>query len=183
MPRKRPSPSELLELGRENHSAGPRADLTLILSRSDLADLLNKPAHDRRPGPQAARSEPRHRESPNAGRTHPTLHWRPLAVAGLLALAFVTALTVAIKPPSQPTATAKDTTARSPAGQAGLQANQPTGAPEGGPAKPSLEGGATHGTSIELVSAPAEAARQARDKNKLVFLLHVSGNFEDASLT
>jgi hypothetical protein len=106
-----------------------------------------------------------------------------LAVAGLLALAFVTALTVAIKPPSRPTAPSKNTTALSGARQAGVEANQLTGAPERGPAKPSLEGGATHGTSIELVSAPAEAARQARDKKKLVFLLHVSGNFEDASLT
>jgi hypothetical protein len=41
----------------------------------------------------------------------------------------------------------------------------------------------THGTGVEFVCTPAEAARQARDKNKLVFLLHVSGNFEDPGLT
>ena len=40
-----------------------------------------------------------------------------------------------------------------------------------------------YGTSVQFVNNPAEAARQARRQDKLVFLLHVSGNFEDAKFT
>jgi len=41
----------------------------------------------------------------------------------------------------------------------------------------------THGTAVNFVATPAEAARQARKDNKLTFLLHISGNFEDADFT
>ncbi len=39
------------------------------------------------------------------------------------------------------------------------------------------------GTSVEFVSSPAEASRSARWDEKLVFILHVSGNFEDSKFT
>lgn len=41
----------------------------------------------------------------------------------------------------------------------------------------------TYGTAIQFSSRPAEAARQAKQESKLVLLLHVSGNFEDAKFT
>jgi hypothetical protein len=41
----------------------------------------------------------------------------------------------------------------------------------------------THGTTLEFVNTPAEAAKLAKQKQKLVFVLHVSGNFEDPGLT
>jgi hypothetical protein len=40
-----------------------------------------------------------------------------------------------------------------------------------------------HGTSVAFVSTPSEAAQQAKKEQKLVFVLHVSGHFEDPSLT
>ena len=40
-----------------------------------------------------------------------------------------------------------------------------------------------HGTSVEFLDTPAEAAKQARKEGKLVFVLHVSGNFEDPRFT
>jgi hypothetical protein len=40
-----------------------------------------------------------------------------------------------------------------------------------------------HGTSIQFVSTPKEAAKQAEKDEKLVFILHVSGEFEDPGLT
>jgi hypothetical protein len=40
-----------------------------------------------------------------------------------------------------------------------------------------------YGTSVEFVSTPSEAARQAKKAEKLVFVLHVSGYFEDPKLT
>jgi hypothetical protein len=39
------------------------------------------------------------------------------------------------------------------------------------------------GTSVEFVSTPSEAAQQAKKEQKLVFVLHVSGHFEDPRFT
>ncbi len=41
----------------------------------------------------------------------------------------------------------------------------------------------THGTTVNFVATPEEASRQARKNNKLTFLLHISGNFEDSDFT
>jgi hypothetical protein len=41
----------------------------------------------------------------------------------------------------------------------------------------------THGTAVNLAATPADAANEARKNNKLTFLLHISGNFEDADFT
>jgi predicted outer membrane protein len=40
-----------------------------------------------------------------------------------------------------------------------------------------------HGTTIDFFDTPAEAAKQAKKEAKLVFVLHVSGNFEDPRFT
>jgi len=40
-----------------------------------------------------------------------------------------------------------------------------------------------HGTSLEFVATPSEAATQAKKEGKLVFVLHVSGHFEDPRFT
>lgn len=48
------------------------------------------------------------------------------------------------------------------------------------------KGGATcgnHGTAVEFLDTPSEAARKALKEEKLVFVLHVSGNFEDPRFT
>lgn len=39
------------------------------------------------------------------------------------------------------------------------------------------------GTSVAFVDTPSEAARQAKKEEKLVFVLHLSGIFEDPKLT
>jgi protein TonB len=41
----------------------------------------------------------------------------------------------------------------------------------------------THGTSVRFVNSPAEAARRARGQDRLLFVLHISGNFEDPGFT
>jgi hypothetical protein len=40
-----------------------------------------------------------------------------------------------------------------------------------------------HGTSIQFADSPTEAAKTAKKVKKLVFVLHVSGHFEDPKLT
>ncbi len=52
-----------------------------------------------------------------------------------------------------------------------------------GPSKKSAGSCAKHGTSVDFVSTPSEAARKAKKEEKLVFVLHVSGHFEDPKLT
>ena len=42
---------------------------------------------------------------------------------------------------------------------------------------------ACFGTSVDFVDSPKEAAALARQQEKLVFVLHVSGNFEDPRFT
>lgn len=39
------------------------------------------------------------------------------------------------------------------------------------------------GTAVDFLATPAEAAQQAKSASKLLFLLHVSGNFEDPQFT
>jgi hypothetical protein len=41
----------------------------------------------------------------------------------------------------------------------------------------------THDTAVNFLSTPTEAAGKARKNNKLTFLLHISGNFEDTDFT
>jgi hypothetical protein len=41
----------------------------------------------------------------------------------------------------------------------------------------------SHGTRITFVDTPSEAAKIAKKEQKLVFVLHVSGNFEDPRFT
>ena len=40
-----------------------------------------------------------------------------------------------------------------------------------------------HGTSVHFVKNPQVAADKAKEEEKLVFVLHVSGNFEDPRFT
>ena len=43
--------------------------------------------------------------------------------------------------------------------------------------------GQTYGTSVTFLASPEEAMRVAQREHKLVFVLHVSGNFEESCFT
>lgn len=69
-----------------------------------------------------------------------------------------------------------------------LSGSSPGGGPSAAkaPAKPAAKpkaGCGRFGTQVEFVSTPSEAARKARQEEKLVFILHVSGRFEDPRFT
>jgi hypothetical protein len=57
------------------------------------------------------------------------------------------------------------------------------------PVKPAVEkneedcGCGNHGTTITFLDSPTEAANKAKKDQKLVFVLHVSGNFETPDFT
>jgi hypothetical protein len=42
---------------------------------------------------------------------------------------------------------------------------------------------ACHGTAVRFVNSPAAAAKLAAQQDKVVFVLHVSGHFEDPNFT
>lgn len=44
-------------------------------------------------------------------------------------------------------------------------------------------GSKNYGTSVEWAGSPSEAAKLAKEQQKLVFILHVSGYFEDPKFT
>jgi hypothetical protein len=52
--------------------------------------------------------------------------------------------------------------------------------PSPAPAAPACE---TFGTSVHFAVSPAAAEKQAAQEGKLLFLLHVSGDFEDDAFT
>jgi hypothetical protein len=55
--------------------------------------------------------------------------------------------------------------------------------PKPAPAPKEGETCGVHGTSVHLYDTPKEAAAKALKEEKLVFILHVSGEFEDPGLT
>ena len=48
---------------------------------------------------------------------------------------------------------------------------------------PKEEGCGSFGTQVQFVSTPSAAAARAKKEEKLVFVLHVSGHFEDPRFT
>jgi hypothetical protein len=50
-------------------------------------------------------------------------------------------------------------------------------------AGPVTAGCGKHGTEVAFVDTPSEAAAQAKKEQKLVFVLHLSGHFEDPKFT
>ena len=66
----------------------------------------------------------------------------------------------------------------------GLSLAALAGVAQAGPDKQKAEGTCgSFGTTVEFVDTPSAAARQAKKEQKLVFVLHVSGNFEDPRFT
>jgi hypothetical protein len=49
--------------------------------------------------------------------------------------------------------------------------------------EPPATGCGHYGTTVDFVGSPSEAARRAKQEEKLVFVLHVSGHFEDPRFT
>jgi hypothetical protein len=60
------------------------------------------------------------------------------------------------------------------------QGKEPAPPAERVPARPT---GETYGTSVLFLSNPEQAARVAHAETKLLFVLHVSGNFEESCFT
>jgi len=62
-------------------------------------------------------------------------------------------------------------------------AGKPPAAAPAAKEKKAETGCGDHGTAVQFFDTPSEAAKQAKKDQKLVFVLHVSGLFEDPKLT
>jgi hypothetical protein len=62
-------------------------------------------------------------------------------------------------------------------------AAKPTPVPASQAAPPARRAEGPFGTRVQFVNNPAEAERRAAQAGKLLFLLHISGNFEDSRFT
>ena len=137
----------------------------------------------------------------------PLLYWRPVAVAGVLTLSVVVTLTVAVRSSGRPAETRKvlapaaslspaPVAARpepkplpplppveDPVPPAPVPVALPPAAADVAEPAPACAPRDTYGTRVEFVNNLTEAAREARRQGKLKFVLHVSGNFEDARFT
>jgi hypothetical protein len=139
------------------------SDATLFLPRGLPRPHSGLPPA-RRPAPVPPHGATPPPPAPQGQGGQPLLYWRPVAAAGVptVALVFVGAAT--LKP-----------------------ANPPASPKASGPAQPEAQPSALarrlHGTSVTFVGTPAEAARLAGRDGKLLFLLHVSGHFEDPAFT
>src|SRR5262249_55505321 len=118
----------------------------------------------RRPGPVSPHGPTPPKPALKGQGGQPLLYWRPVAAAGLLTVALVIAGAAALKPPNPP-ASPKGGGPPPPAGQ------------------PSARARRLQGTGVAFAGTPAEAARRAGRHGKLLFLLHVSGHFEDPGFT
>jgi hypothetical protein len=161
--------------GRREIPEPPRSPLgyrVVELDPSPGPELPDPPPED---ASDAVEEEPPRRQPRRLGR------WGVLAVSGsCLALALVLML-VLVRLPAQ---AGSVPLAEVPAQAAALPA-APAAAPEGiclaGCQEPGRE--ETFGTAVAFVRNTTEAGRIADQQHKLLFLLHVSGNFEDTGFT
>jgi hypothetical protein len=87
----------------------------------------------------------------------------------------------AVQPPAPPAAPVNPEPPAAPAPEPQVAA-APAAPPEA-PAEPAPTSSGTCGTSVNFLASTQAAARRAAAEDKLVFILHVSGNFEDPGFT
>jgi hypothetical protein len=130
----------------------------VLLVSGVLAWLVTHPSARKAPEPVVTQADPVPDESardPQEGGCGPALDERPVVARAPTEVLVPVQTLVPAGEPAQP-------------------------APEADPPRPA---GVTCGTSVEFVSNPVDAAAQARREKKLLFVLHVSGNFEDPQFT
>jgi hypothetical protein len=115
---------------------------------------------------------PPRRKKPVVKRWRPPRRWLAIAVGGSFLLAFGLVLLILFRLAPEAAGALPDLP--------GLDTASATKASRGCQRCDDRE---TLGTAVAFVRNPAEALRQAVGERKLVFLLHVSGNFEDSGFT
>jgi hypothetical protein len=110
------------------------------------------------------------------------VRWRTAGTMAVLGLILAIALTAATRNSTRQTTPGEERTAAL-VGEPNRPEEPVPSSPAQYPTTQSCSARATHGTTVNFLSTPTEAARKARENNKLTFLLHISGNFEDTDFT
>jgi hypothetical protein len=167
-------------LAQPPRSAGQADDLTVVLSRAELARAIGetflREAHQRAAATVGGSGKPSGRNV-----TKPVRRWRILAASCLVAVALVIPLALFGK-----AIVARKTSVAEKSVQLAIEEPAVQSHPLPAALKEDLsvrQPQGMHGTSLDFVCTPAEAAKQAAAQGKLVFLLHISGNFEDSGFT
>ena len=124
----------------------------------------------------------------------PLIYWRPVALAAAAGALFVACVMVGIVLlPARSVGPRQVARAEPPAPAAPEHPARPLLLPADPPPPPAPKAAApprpaapaceTFGTSVHFAVSPAAAEKQAAQEGKLLFLLHVSGDFEDDTFT
>jgi len=170
--------------------AGSSDDLTIILPRSAVYAIRNGSSRlsSKSCGSCTRFRAPaweqglQHEKTPYFGRRPRRVRWRTVGTMAILGLILAIALTAATRNSTRQIAPDEERTAAL-VGQPN-RPEEPLASPAvQAPITQSCSARTTHGTNVNFLSTPSEAARKARENNKLTFLLHISGNFEDTDFT
>ncbi len=166
-------------------------DLTIILPRSDFGALGSGSnrlkSWSRGSGPRSEslawdRGVQLEKSQCSASKRH-WPRWQVVGTMALFGLVLATTLTAATWKSRRPMPPGEQKIAAVVVGQPDLREVLLSTPAVQYPIAPSCSTRTTEGTAVNFVATPAEAAREARKTNKLTFLLHISGNFEDADFT
>ena len=170
--------------------AGSSDDLTIILPRSAVYAICNGSS---RLNSESCGSRPRfqppawergllHEKTLYSARKPGRFRWRTVGTMAILGLILAITLTAATRNSTRQTAPGEERTAAL-VGQSNRPEEPVPSSAAQYPITQSCTARTTHGTTVNFLSTPTEAARTAQKNNKLTFLLHISGNFEDADFT
>jgi len=170
--------------------AGSSDDLTIILPRSGVyaigngSSRLNAESCGPRPRSQTAAWERGllHEKTRNSVSKPRKVRWRTVGAMAVLGLIITIALTTATRNSTRQTVSGEEKIAAL-VGQPNRPAEPLASPADQYPITQFCSARTTHGTTVNFLSTPTEAARKAQENNKLTFLLHISGNFEDSDFT
>ncbi len=131
---------------------------------------------------------------PAPPRRQPLLYWPAVYVAGACALLLVGGMTVTLWAQSRPVELAVSLPEPAPPPPATvIPPPQPPPPPvveaetmpvmQWAPRPPVCHAAKSYDTAVSFVTSPEEAAEQAKEEKKLLFVLHLSGNLEDDAFT
>ena len=170
--------------------AGSSDDLTIILPRSAVYAIRNGSS---RLNSESCGSRPRfqppawergllHEKTLYSARKPGRFRWRTVGTMAILGFILAIVLTAAIRNSTRGTAPGEEKIAAL-VGESNRPKEAVASPAVQYPITQSCSARTTHGTNVNFLSTPTEAARIARENNKLTFLLHISGNFEDSDFT
>ena len=149
--------------GRRFRSVNPASDFTIILPPGATLGPVRNPAPERRIGLRSSGSEMREQTVLGASQKRHRFSWRPLARAGSLGVALFLLGAAVLFAGTRFTSSAATSTDETTNSACCVRDR--------------------YGTSVDFVPSQTDAAQLARRDKKLMFLLHVSGNFEEPGFT